>query len=285
MTHMTYSIIVHGGAGSVDPASLEARRQGCRAAAQAGAGILERGGPALDAVQAAVVVLEDNPLFNAGTGSTLNREGLVETDAALMDGSSLRAGAVAAVSGIRNPVLLARAVMEHSKHLLLAGDGAYRFAKLQGVATCDPKELIVPAQRDHWNEKHGTVGAVALDANGNLAAATSTGGVFDKLPGRIGDTPLIGCGTYADKYAAVSCTGLGEDIVRTTLARHAAFLVEQGMQAKDAAASAIKFFTAATGSEAGLIMIARNGKPAFARNTSSMPVCIIEADGNPEMQS
>ncbi|MDE2234948.1 MAG: isoaspartyl peptidase/L-asparaginase [Gammaproteobacteria bacterium] len=282
---MTFTIIVHGGAGAVDPSSLETRRQGCLAAAQAGLRILAAGGLALDAVQAAVVALEDNPLFNAGTGSTLNREGLVETDAAIMDGSNLRAGAVAAVSGIHNPIQLARAVMEHSPHVLLAGEGAYVFAKHHGVATCNPDELIVPAQRNHWHEKHGTVGAVALDTHGRLASATSTGGVFDKLPGRIGDTPLIGCGTYANLQAAVSCTGLGEDITRTTLARHAAYLVEQGMMVAEAAARAISEFSAATGSEAGLILVDRSGRTAHARNTSNMPVCAMHADGHTDLQS
>jgi len=270
---MTFGIIVHGGAGEVMPESLEARKSGCREAAEAGALILKRGGHAVDAVEAAVAVLEDNPLFNAGTGSTLNREGRVETDAAIMDGASLKAGAVAAVSGIRNPIHLARKVMDASQHVLLAGEGAYRFGTLYGIETCDPQELVVPAQRNYWQKEHGTVGAVAMDAHGRLAAATSTGGIFDKLPGRVGDTPLIGCGTYADGNAAVSCTGSGEDIIRTTLARHAAYLLEQGMDSMAAATQAIAYFSNQTRSEAGIILMNRKGQTGFARNSVHMPVC------------
>lgn len=276
---MTFSIIVHGGAGKVSLDSLEARKQGCRDSAEAGHVILKRGGHALDAVQAAVEVLENNPLFNAGTGSTLNREGLVETDAAIMDGATLKAGAVAAVSGIHNPIRLARAVMEYSPHILLAGEGAYRFAQQHSIETCDPKELVVPAQRSHWEKEHGTVGAVALDGEGWLAAATSTGGIFDKLPGRVGDTPLIGCGTYADAHAAVSCTGYGEDIMRTTLARHTAYLVEQGLDVTAAAKQAIAYLSEHTHGEAGIILMSNQGLDGFARNSVHMPVCAIGSSG------
>ncbi|HVC37153.1 MAG TPA: isoaspartyl peptidase/L-asparaginase [Gammaproteobacteria bacterium] len=272
---MTFSIIVHGGAGEVSSDSLEARKQGCRVAAEAGLVILKRGGQALDAVQAAVEVLENNPLFNAGLGSTLNREGRVETDAAIMDGATLKAGAVAAVSGIRNPIKAARAVMEHSPHILLAGGGAYRFATQHGIETCDPEELVVPAQRDHWKKEHGTVGAVALDTEGRLAAATSTGGIFDKLPGRVGDTPLIGCGTYADTNAAISCTGDGEDIIRTTLARHAAYSIGQDLDAVATAKQAIDYFSKHTRGEAGIILMNNRGVHGYARNSAHMPVCAL----------
>lgn len=276
---MTYSIIVHGGAGEIDPASVPERLAGCRRAAESGYAVLKRGGSALDAVQAAVVVLEDDPLFNAGTGSTLNSEGRVETDAAIMDGATLRAGAVAAVSGVRNPVKLARAVMEHTSHVLLAGEGALQVARAHGIELCDPEALVVEAQRAHWKRKYGTVGAVALDRAGRLAAATSTGGMFDKLPGRIGDTPLIGCGTYADDRAAVSCTGFGEDIIRVTLARNAAYLMQEAADARAAADLALRFFTDRTGSEAGLIVMDRQGSPGFARNTTHMPVCGMNSEG------
>lgn len=269
---MAYSIIVHGGAGEIDPASVADRLAGCRKAAQAGYAILKRGGTAVEAVAAAVVMLEDNPLFNAGTGSTLNAAGKVETDAAIMDGSTLRAGAVAAVSGIRNPVKLANAVMAHTPHILLTGAGALQLAREHNIEECDPEALIVASQREHWKRKYGTVGAVALDAQGRLAAATSTGGMFDKLPGRIGDTPLIGCGTYADDRAAVSCTGFGEDIIRTTLARSAAYLWEETGDAGSAADLAIRYFQDRTDSEAGLIMVDRKGRMGFARNTAHMPV-------------
>lgn len=278
MNTRAFSIIVHGGAGEIDAASVPSRLAGCRAAAEAGYAILKRNGSALDAVQAAVVELETNPLFNAGTGSTLNRDGKVETDAAIMDGATLRVGAIAAVSGIRNPVKLARKVMEASNHILLAGEGAYQFAEQQGIETCDPEALVVPTQRAHWEKEHGTVGAVALDAQGHLAAATSTGGVFDKLPGRVGDTSLVGCGTYADEYAAVSCTGLGEDIMRVTLARHAAYLVEQGAEAAAAARRAIVYFSGKARGEAGLILVDRSGRIGFARNSANMPVCAMTGD-------
>jgi len=272
---MTFAIIVHGGAGEVSPESLEARKQGCRVAAEAGAIILKRDGSALDAVQAAVEVLENNPLFNAGLGSTLNSEGQVETDAAIMDGATLKAGAVAAVSGVRNPIQLARAVMVHSPHILLAGEGAYRFAQQHDIETCDSEELVVSAQREHWEKEHGTVGAVALDTHSRLAVATSTGGIFDKLPGRVGDTPLIGCGTYANASAAVSCTGSGEDIMRTTLARHAAYLIEQGLDVVAAAKQAIAYFAAHTHGEAGIILMSNRGVYGFARNSVHMPICAL----------
>lgn len=275
---MTFAIIVHGGAGEIDPASMTQRLAGCRIAAEVGYAVLKNNGSSLDAVQAAVVELENNPLFNAGTGSTLNREGQVETDAAIMDGATLKAGAVAAVSGIRNPIKLARMVMDASPHIMLVGKGAYQFAKQYGIELCDPAELVVPEQRTHWEKEHGTVGAVALDAHGRLAAATSTGGVFDKLPGRVGDTPLIGCGTYADANAAVSCTGLGEDIIRTTLARHAAWLVEHGLDAAAATREALRFFMSRTQSEAGLILLDRIGKPVHACNTRHMPVYSMAAE-------
>ena len=275
---MTFAIIVHGGAGKIDPEGVPVRLAGCRTAAAAGYAVLKANGKALDAVQAAVIELENNPLFNAGHGSTLNRDGSVETDAAIMDGATLRAGAVAAVCGVRNPVTLARAVMEASPHVLLVGAGAQHFAVQQGVELCDPRELVVPAQRAHWEKEHGTVGAVALDGQGHLAAATSTGGVFDKLAGRVGDSPLIGCGTYADGHAAVSCTGVGEDIIRTTLARHAAHLCEQGMEAAAAVRQAIAFFTDKTRGEAGLILMDSGGRASFARNSVHMPVCAMSSD-------
>lgn len=277
---MTFAIIVHGGAGQVTPESLDDRELGCKEAAEAGYAVLKKGGRALDAVETAVVVLENNPLFNAGRGSTLNSEGKVETDAALMDGATLKAGAVTAVSGIRNPILLARKVMEVSPHILLAGDAAFRFAEQHGIETCDPAELIVPAQRGHWEKEHGTVGAAALDSHAHLAAAASTGGIFNKLPGRVGDTPLIGCGTYANNCAAVSCTGVGEDIIRVTLARHAAYLLEQGADVRTAARQAIAHFAAMTQSEAGIILVDRSGQVGFARNTLHMPICALASDGH-----
>src|SRR5262245_37248388 len=202
MTQFNPSIIVHGGAGPIKDDSLPERLQGCEAATRAGWTILQQGGSSLDAVEAAVGVLEDNPLFNAGTGSTLNSLGKVEMDAAIMEGRSLRAGGVAAISGIKNPIKLARRVMEDGRHVLLAGEGASLFARQIGFPECPPETLIVEREQRRWNSTHGTVGAVAFDVKGDLAAATSTGGIFNKLPGRVGDSPLIGCGNYADEWGA-----------------------------------------------------------------------------------
>jgi beta-aspartyl-peptidase (threonine type) len=270
------AIIVHGGAGPVRDDSLPARLEGCQAAALAGWKILEQGGAALDAAEAAVVVLEDNPIFNAGTGSTLTISGTVEMDAAIMEGQSLRCGSVAAVSGIKNPIKLARRVMEDGRHVMLAGDGARFFARQIGFPECSPEDLIVDRERKKWESKHGTVGCVAFDANGQLVAATSTGGIFDKLPGRVGDSPLIGCGTYADDQAAVSCTGNGEAIIRVVLAKTAAEILKSGGGPKSAADQSVALLAEKiVGSTGGLIMIDRHGKIGYARNTTHMPVCFI----------
>jgi len=270
------SIIVHGGAGPIKDDSLAARLDGCKAATVAGWKILQAGGTALDAVEAAVIVLEDNPLFNAGTGSTLNSLGNVEMDAAIMEGQTLRAGAVAAVSGIKNPIMLARSVLEDERHVMLAADGASLFARQVGVPECGPEALIVEREQKHWESKHGTVGCVAFDADGKLAVATSTGGIFNKLPGRVGDSPLIGCGTYANDYGAASCTGHGESIMRLVLAKCAVDSLKNGSDAPTAATLAITDLEddriQATG---GIILIDRFGMIGYARNTTHMPVCAI----------
>lgn len=273
------SIIVHGGAGPIKDDSLPARLDGCKMAALAGWRILQQGGSALDAAEAAVVVLEDNPLFNAGTGSTLNSLGEVEMDAAIMAGDSLRAGAVAAVKGIRNPIGLARRVLDDGRHVLLAGDGAVRFARAIGFPECAPASLIVDSERRRWDSKHGTVGCVAFDQDGKLAAATSTGGIFDKLPGRVGDSPLIGCGTYANKFGAVSCTGYGEAIIRVLMARDAVQRLEGGRDPSDAARAALDNLDKLTGSTAGLILIDAQGRFGFAQNTTHMPVAFVSDAG------
>ncbi len=276
MTRFQPSIIVHGGAGPIKDDSLAARLEGCKAAALAGWKILQDGGAALDAVEAAVVMLEDNPLFNAGTGSTLNNLGNVEMDAAIMEGQTLRAGAVAAVAGIKNPIMLARRVLEDGRHVMLAGDGALLFARQVGVPQCAPEALIVEREQKRWESKHGTVGCVAFDADGKLAVATSTGGIFNKLPGRVGDSPLIGCGTYADDYGAASCTGHGEAIMRLVLAKRAVDNLKNGSDAQTAATLAMTDLEddriQATG---GIILIDRFGKIGYARNTTHMPVCAI----------
>jgi beta-aspartyl-peptidase (threonine type) len=269
------AIIVHGGAGPIKDDSLPARLEGCKGAALAGWKILERGGSALDAAEAAVTVLEDDPLFNAGTGSTLNSQGKVEMDAAIMEGRTLRAGSVAALSGIKNPIRLARRILEDGRHILLACDGALLFARAIGFPEIDPDELITEREKQRWESRHGTVGCVAFDAAGNLAAATSTGGIFGKLPGRVGDSPLLGCGTYADERAAVSCTGHGEAIMRVLLAKSAADLMSGGVGAQAAAEKAVDLLAAKTGSTGGLILIDRDGNIGYARNTTHMPVCSI----------
>jgi beta-aspartyl-peptidase (threonine type) len=275
VTNIKPAIIVHGGAGAIKDDTLPARLDGCEEAARAGWRILERGGSALDAAEAAVVILEDNPLFNAGTGSTLNSMGKVEMDAAIMEGESLRAGAVAAVSGIKNPIALARRVMEEGRHVMLACEGALLFARRIGFPECPPEALVVDRARKHRDEKHGTVGCVALDTSGNLAVATSTGGTFNKLPGRVGDSPLLGCGTYADDCGGVSCTGHGEAIMRVVLAKSAVEFMRQGVDATAAAQRAIALLSAKTGSTGGLIVIDQRGRIGYARNTTHMPVCFI----------
>jgi beta-aspartyl-peptidase (threonine type) len=275
MANFTPGIIVHGGAGSIKDDSLPGRLEGCRAAALAGWQMLKGGEPALAAVEAAVVELEDNPLFNAGTGSTLNTLGKVEMDAAIMEGDSLRAGAVAAVSGIKNPIKLARRVLEDGRHVMLAGDGALLFAREIRFPECSPESLVVERERTRWESKHGTVGCVAFDTNGRLAVATSTGGIFKKLPGRVGDSPLIGCGTYANDFGAVSCTGHGEAIIRVVLAKATVDMLSSGAHSQSAARQAIELLAGKTQSSGGLILVDRHGRIGYARNTMHMPVCAI----------
>lgn len=293
------TIIVHGGAGDLgpdDPASSGGadapRLEGVRRACAAGWEMLRAGGSALDAVEAAVRALEDDPTFNAGTGATLTAAGEAELDASIMDGAGLRCGAVAAVRDVRNPVSLARAVMDRSEHVLLSGDGASAFAREVGIPAYANVLLVTPRQRARWEAarraapggpKHGTVGAVARDAVGHLAAATSTGGMSMKRPGRVGDTPLVGCGTYADDaLAAVSCTGHGERIIQLTLARHAADLVGAGRSPMDAAREAVAVLGARVQGTGGLIVVGPTGEVGFAHNTHVMSRAWVRADGEIE---
>ncbi|MGH9486112.1 MAG: isoaspartyl peptidase/L-asparaginase family protein [Terriglobales bacterium] len=273
------AIVVHGGCGRIDERTHEERKLGVRQAAERGLARLRAGESALEAVEAAVAVLEELPLFNAGRGSVLNADGEIETDAALMDGATQAAGAVASLTGFLHPVQVARRVMEASPHVLLCGAGAARFAASQGFVPVAPDELIVAARRAEWEREHGTVGAVACDAQGRVAAATSTGGMTNKLPGRVGDTPLIGCGTWADEWVAVSCTGRGERIMRVTLARLAAFLYEQSGEARAAATGALGELERRVGGDAGLILVDRRGRTAWVKNTPHMPVCAISEAG------
>jgi beta-aspartyl-peptidase (threonine type) len=274
---MTPALIVHGGAGRIRDEELPRRLAGCREAAVAGWEILQRGGSSLDAAEAAVVVLENNPLFNAGTGSTLNSLGRVEMDAAIMAGDTLAAGAVGAIQNIKNPIRLARRVMEDGRHVLLVGEGAQLFARLNGFPEYPADALVVEAEQRRWEEKHGTVGCVAMDRAGKIVVATSTGGTFNKLPGRVGDSPLPGCGTYADGSGGVSCTGHGEAIIRIVMAKSTLELVKNGADPQSAANQTINLLAEKTGSTGGLIIIDGQGRVGYARNTQRMPVCFVSA--------
>jgi L-asparaginase / beta-aspartyl-peptidase len=249
-------------------------RRGLERALAAGHAALKDGGAALDAVCAAVVALEDDPLFNAGRGACYNTDEKHELDAAVMDGATRRAGAVAAVSRIRNPVLAARAVMEKSSHVLLIGAGAERFARAQGVALAPPEYFATPSRLAALRRRalghHGTVGAVALDAHGRLAAATSTGGYTGKLPGRVGDSPIIGAGTYADELCAVSGTGLGEAFMRTVLAYDVAARLRYRKEKLSRATAAVLARIAGLGASGGVIAVDRRGNIAMPFNSEGM---------------
>ncbi|MBM3552214.1 MAG: isoaspartyl peptidase/L-asparaginase [Alphaproteobacteria bacterium] len=284
---MDFSLMIHGGAGAIrDPQRYEAS---LRAIVESGARLLAAGSSALDAVVHCVALLEDDPLFNAGRGSVLNAEGEVLCDASVMDGRTLKAGAVAAIRGVKNPARLAYEVMEHSGHVLLVGEGAERFARARRLAfegedyfkTQERIAQLAKAKRkreialDHSgtrDEKYGTVGAVARDRNGDLAAATSTGGVVNQRSGRVGDSPIIGAGTFADNAScAVSCTGVGEDFIRVSLARTAGFLVEfRAMQAEEAAREAIRYLVAKANGQGGIIVVDRQGRCGQAHSTPGM---------------
>src|SRR5207302_2226568 len=255
--------------------------------------ILSRGGHALDAIEATVMVLEDDPAFDAGYGSHLNLDGRVECDAMVMNGATLRAGAASTLERVKNPIRVARAILEKCPHMMVVGEGAERFAKEQGIALCDTEDLISEAEREAWlkckNDKHaaehhrgheqGTVGAVALDREGRLFAATSTGGTCCKLPGRVGDSPLIGCGCYADSQAGgVSCTGYGEAIMKIVMAKTAVDFLrrdssneeEKRAVAQQAVQNAVQLLAERGRGTGGLILLDRFGTPAFAFNTPRM---------------
>jgi isoaspartyl peptidase/L-asparaginase-like protein (Ntn-hydrolase superfamily) len=276
-------IAIHGGAGVMRRDKPgPANRAGLERALEAGYEILRTGRSAIEAVTAAVMVLEDDPLFNAARGGSLNSDGDVEMDASIMEGAKLRAGAVAAVRRIRNPVLAARAVMEKTRHVLLAGDGAERFARKHGLKLESPAYFRTARQFASLKRKnyHGTVGAVALDADGNLAAATSTGGYTGKMPGRIGDSPIIGAGTYADNRAcAVSTTGLGEVFIRAAVAHDmCARMRYRGSSLAAAAAAALKN-VAQLGGDGGLVAVDRRGNVAMPFNSEGMYRACIDRRG------
>lgn len=277
-----WSILVHGGAGNVPPELRAGHAFGCRCAAEEGAAILRAGGSALDAVQRAVFVLEDDPQFNAGTGACLTDEGHIELDASLMEGRELRAGAVGALPSFRHPIAIARAALDDGKHVFYAGAGAVQFARAHGFGPAEEADMITAKVRERWETLRasqapaegyagGTVGAVARDAHGHVAAATSTGGMFMKRAGRVGDSPILGAGTYADDDAgAGSNTGHGEAVMRLCLAKTAIEWMRQGMDARDAATAAIRHMLTRTGGEGGIILVDRRGNLGFARCTPSM---------------
>lgn len=267
----TWSIIVHGGAKSVRPGREVPNREGCLAAVKAGAAILEAGGSAVEATVAAIRVLEDDATFNAGYGAVLNADGEVETDAAIMDGATLDVGAVAAVQGLRNPILAARALLR-DKTCLLAGQGARRFAEAHGIPLCDPQDLIPPKPVADEGAAD-TVGCVAMDAQGNFASATSTGGLSGKLPGRIGDSPLPGCGLYAEnEVGGVSFSGVGESILRLALAARTMDALRTSFH--DEAARAAIAALDRVGGDGGVILLGAGGEPAFFHNSPHFAVAV-----------
>lgn len=305
---MKPSLIVHGGAWNIPDELLAACRSGIRRALEAGWKILSQGGAALDAVEAGIVSLEDDPAFDAGIGSHLNRDGRVQLDAILMNGATLKAGAVAAVERVRNPIRLARLVLEKSEHMMLVAAGAEKFASENGLPLCAPEELVLEhektawrccsddshAARNHVSHEHGTVGAVALDSSGNLVAGTSTGGTCCKYPGRVGDSPLIGCGCYADAEAGgVSSTGYGEGIMKIVMAKMAVDLLHDqrvllphrkkaGTQsvAQAVADACVRKLAHRAHSHGGLILLDREGLPAAAFNTPRMAYGYVLPDGS-----
>ncbi len=295
-----WGLVIHGGAGTLSREQLTPEREAeVRAklteALRAGHAILARGGASLEAVSAAIRVLEDSPLFNAGKGAVFNHEGRVELDASLMDGETRKAGAVAGVHHVKNPIELARRVMEHSPHVMMVGEGAERFAKQQGVE-------LVPAEYFHTEErwqqlqralekekaagddKFGTVGAVALDQAGHLAAGTSTGGMTNKRYGRVGDSPIIGAGTYADAHCAVSATGHGEYFIRYTVARDICARLEYlDLPLPEAANAVVLDVLVKAGGEGGVIAMDAHGNMAMPFNTAGMYRGAIGVEGVPQV--
>lgn len=283
-----FALLLHGGAGDVPEASRPAHQAGALVAAERAQALLAQGKSALEAVLAAVSTLEDDPRFNAGTGGALNRDGELELDASIMCGQALAAGAVCALSGFKNPIAVAHAALRRGEHVLYAGLGAARFAESEGFARSDPSELITPLAREKLAQAlatghaaswaGGTVGAVALDRMGHLAAATSTGGTAGKHPGRVGDSPLIGAGTYADDaLGACSATGHGEGMIRAAASYRAAALAATGPQA--AATTLVTELSARLQAPAGLIVIAPDGRLGWARSTACMSWAAATSSG------
>ena len=281
-------LVVHGGAWAMPDDMVEAHLNGVRNAIAAGWRALSLGGSAVDAVEEAVAVMEDDDTFDAGRGSFLNRDGKVQLDALIMEGSTLRAGGVGGVERIANPVRAARKILSESPHVYFVGEGAERFAAEHGIALCKNEELVIPREVERLKEyqahraehradlfapadSHDTVGAVALDRDGNLAAATSTGGTLNKAPGRLGDSSLIGCGCYADNHSgAASLTGWGEPIMKLVLAKWAVDRIATGNLPEWAAAEAIDYLKTRVNGHGGIILLDAKGRYGIAHNTPRM---------------
>jgi L-asparaginase / beta-aspartyl-peptidase len=293
MTNQTSSagpvLLVHGGAWSIPDNLVEAHLNGVRKAMAAGWRKIELGASAVDAVEAAVIVLEDDDTFDAGRGSFLNRDGRVQCDALMMNGATLRAGGVGCVERIRNPISAAKRVLEDSPHVYFVAEGAERFAAEHGMELIDNSELVVEREVEHLRQAqqkaaqgqpheifaggHDTVGAVALDIHGNLAAATSTGGTLNKAPGRVGDSSLIGCGCYADNItAAVSTTGWGEPMMKLVLGKWACDRVGEGLLPAEVAWRAVDYVKMRLEGHVGLILLDRQGRIGMAHTTPRMAV-------------
>jgi L-asparaginase / beta-aspartyl-peptidase len=280
-------LVVHGGAWAMPDDMVEAHLNGVRSALAAGWNALTHGGSALDAVEEAVVVMEDDETFDAGRGSFLNRDGRVQLDALIMEGATLRAGGVGCVEHLRNPIRAARKILSESPHVYFVAEGAERFAAQHGIPLCKNEDLIIPREVERLREcqaraeQHAdlfapaiqldTVGAVALDRDGHIAAATSTGGTLNKAPGRLGDSSLIGCGCYADdQTAAVSTTGWGEPIMKLVLAKWAADRVAAGNLPEWAAAEAINYLKSRLNGHGGVIVLDARGRFGIFHNTPRM---------------
>jgi beta-aspartyl-peptidase (threonine type) len=281
-------MLIHGGAWAIPDQMVEAHLDGVAAAAAAGFEVLQHGGSSLDAIEAAVVTMEDDETFDAGRGSFLNMDGRVQLDACMMDGATLRAGGVGCVEHIQNPIRAAKKILTESPHVYFVGTGAERFAQEHGIELCSNDDLVIPREVERLRQakqqgylqmpdefgpmrSHDTVGAVALDQKGNIAAGTSTGGTLNKAPGRVGDSSLIGCGCYADnRSAAVSTTGWGEPMMKLVLSKWTADRVEQGLVPQEAAQRALFYLKSRLNGHGGMILLDARGRVGVAHNTPRM---------------
>jgi len=290
-------MLVHGGAWAIPNDAIDAHLHGVRAAAEAGWKVLSAGGNSLEAVEAAVIVMEDDETFDAGRGSFLNMDGRVQLDACIMDGATLRAGGVGCVEHIRNPIRAAKKILTESPHVYFVGQGAERFAEQHGIELVPNSELIIDREIQRLGEAkkqsylqmpeefgaaslyHDTVGAVAVDATGNIAAGTSTGGTLNKAPGRVGDSSLIGCGCYADNQsAAVSTTGWGEPMMKLVLSKWTADRVQEGLPPEEAAQLALAYMKKRLNGHGGIIVVDTKGHYGLAHNTPRMAWAAIAGD-------